>query len=153
MILFEVFARLFLQLAYLCFCLLLVGRQALHGELLVKEVGGKVVQVNEFHSCLFHYFAEPLSVTVIASLDLAAGPLIAWRQRNEDRRGTLLAHIINHLLQVPTEAVDHLIAAVVHLIDVAGVPRTGYHAACLLVGNRADVVVSELNGNKIAGLQ
>ena len=48
--------------------------------LLVEEVGGDVVQIDELTACLCYYFTIPLAVCVIAPLYLAIRPFVTWCQ-------------------------------------------------------------------------
>ena len=150
MVLLEVHTGLLLDLSLL---LLANCPLPLYGELLVKEVGRDVMHVDELDARLLHDLTVPFAVAAVATLYLAARPLIARRQRDEDGRGTLLATVVDHLLQIPAEGVDHLVGTVVELIDVQGVTGAGNDATRLLVGDGTDIVMAELDGHKVAGLQ
>ena len=112
------------------------------------------MQVEEVDTRSVNHFTIPAAIAVVATFDTSARPLVARRQRDKDGRGALLARVVDHLLQIPTEAIDHLVAAVLlHLVDVAGVGCCGNHAALLRIGDGADVVMTELNEHVVARLQ
>ena len=115
------------------------------------------MQIDEGDARLFGHLAIPAAEGVVAALDMhAVGPLVARRQGDEDGRGALLAHVVNHLAQIPAEGVDHLVAHLavgLHAIDVGGVGRAADLVAGLAVVNlAADVVVAELYEHEVAGL-
>ena len=152
-ILLEVFASPLFQFGNLGLCFLLVVRQLLHGELLVEEVGRDVVQIDELNSRFGHHLTIPLAIRAIAPLNLSARPFVARCERDQDGRCPLLATVVDHLPQIPTERVDQLVGVVGQMIDVAGVLRRGNHATCLLVVDGTDVVMAELDGDEVARLQ
>lgn len=83
------------------------------------------MDVDELNTCLFDNLTIPLAVGTVATLNLAARPLVARGQRHEDGRGALFTAVVNHLAQVPAEGVDHLVLTVIQMVDVAGVLGAG----------------------------
>ena len=109
------------------------------------------MQVEEVDTRSVDHFTIPAAIAVVATFDTSTRPLVAGRQRDKDGRSTFLARVVDHLLQIPTEAIDHLVAAVLlHLVDVAGVGSRGNHTALLRVGDGTDVVMTKLNEHVVA---
>ena len=146
----EIDTRLLLDAFHLLLGFFLVFRQFLHGEHLIERIGRDVVHIDELHSCLFHHLAIPFSIRIVASFNATVWPLVARSERNEDGRSAFLTRIVNHLFQIPTKRVNHLVGSIVHLVNVQRIFRAGNHTTSFRVGDGADVVVSELNGHKIA---
>ena len=74
--------------------------EVLHGllllaTLLVEEVGGDVVQVNELAARFLCHLPIPLAVGVVAALYLAILPFVARRQRDQNGRSTFFADILD----------------------------------------------------------
>ena len=122
-------------------------------SLLVEEIGRDVVHIHQFHASFLSHLTIPLSIGVVAAFDLAFGPLVAGSERKENRRSALLAHILDELLQVPSERVYHLIGArSSQFIHVAGVGSASNDATHFLIVDGAYVVVAELYEHIVAGL-
>ena len=90
--------------------------EVLHGflllaTLLVEEVSGDVMEVNELTACFCCHLTIPFSVRIVAAFYLTVRPFITWCQRNQNGRGALFADILNELLQIPAKGIDHLVAA------------------------------------------
>ena len=153
----------------------ILGSLLLAAALAVEEVGSNVVQIDEFAARFLADVAVPASVCVVAALNLAAGPLVARSQRDDDGRCTFLPHVVDELSEVPSEAVHHLVIAgmdicylhtlindvavigltlrCLHLVDVAGVGRRSDTTAVFGPFYLADVVVSELYEHEVARTQ
>ena len=50
----------------------------LGGELLVKEICRDIMYIYKFHVCCLNHVTIPLSISVVASLDLPIWPFISW---------------------------------------------------------------------------
>ena len=122
-------------------------------ELLVEEVCRDVVDVDKVNTCLTNHLAIPSTVGVVTPLNLSGGPLIAWREGEKDRGGTLLPNIINELTEIPSKGVDHFIAPICfHLVYMTGIRCTGNDPTLFLVGNRTDIVMTELDQYEVSWL-
>ena len=120
---------------------------------LVECIGSDVVEVDEVHASLCHYFSIPLAIGVVASLHLAIWPFVARCEAHENWSASLFAHILDEFLQVPAEGVNHFVLSVgFHLIDMAGVGSCTNDGTLLLGVDVADVVVPELNQYIVAWL-
>ena len=81
-------------------------------------------------------------------------PLVARSQGNENWSSSLLTHILDELLQVPAERINHLILlAFFHLVDMAGILGTRYGTTHLLIGHRTDVIMTKLDEYVVARLK
>ena len=111
------------------------------------------MHVDEVDSCLFHDFAAPLAVAVVAALHLAVRPFVARRDAQEYGYAALLADVADELAQIPAVGIDDLIdASVGHEVDFAFVGRARNLGAERPLVDVAHVVVSELDDHIVTGL-
>ena len=129
-----------------CLCLLLAHS--------VEAVGRDVVYIHQLYSRFPGHLAVPLAIGVVAALYPAARPLVARCERHKDGRGSFFPHVLYEFLQIPAERIHHLIATVAgKLVYMARVSGGGNGAAFLVAVDRAYVVVSELDEDKVAWLK
>ena len=103
------------------------------------------MNIDKLNTRLLHDLAIPLAIGVVATLDLAAWPLVARCEGEQNWNGALFTTVVDELAEILAKRVGHLIAAVgFHLVDVTGVSSTRDDATPFLVVDGADVVMSEL---------
>ena len=120
----------------------------------VEEVGRDIMHIHQFHSSFLHNLAIPLAIRVITTLYLSSRPFVAWCKRHENRCCTLLPHILYELLEIPSEGIHYFIFSTVgKLIHMTCVLGACYCSALLLIVNRTNIIVSELNQDVVTGLE
>ena len=129
------------------------GRSRLLAHL-IKRICRDVVDIHKVHARLFHHLTVPASVRVVAAFHLSFRPFVAWREAQQNWSGAFLTGILNKLLQVPSERIDHLVASIaLHLIDMACVGCCGDYSALLWFVDATNVVVAELQQHIVAWFQ
>ena len=119
----------------------------------VEEVCGDVVHIDKLHACGLDNLPVETPVGLVAALNLAIFPFVAWCERHQDGCAAFLTYIINEFLEVPTEGVNQFVGAFLfQLIDVAGVLRTENLPPVFGLLQFAEVVMPKLYEHEIAWL-
>ena len=111
------------------------------------------MNIDKGNACLLNNLAIPLSVRIVATLNLAVLPDVTRSEAQEDWRSALLSYILDKLAEIPSEGVNDLVAlCLLHLVHMTAVGCSGNIGSRLASVDWAHIVVSKLNQDIVARL-